>query len=458
LFTFPNIASYRDAVNGANPFAYTQYTQWLSGSPVESLARFASVFVQDDWQYSAAVKIIYGLRYERYRTPDAHSDGNNWGPRGGLAWAWNDQTVLRASSSILFERPFLTIYDSSSRSGTLTIVDPATAGAPAFTTSPDAVATPSPAVPSRIRVGDEFETARTWHNHVQLERTITRDYAVSLGYVHARHANLPTVTDTNLINPAASLADGRGVFSPEVTSATRLDPRFNHVYSWQSTGAGTYNALTVGVARRYVRGLSMDVFYTLSRAVDAAPFADRLPAALPVSSQRGELRSDPAAIERDRGRAALDVRHGLAATIVYNPAFAVGEGVMSHVLNGNQFGAVVHAHSGAPYTLRAARDLNGDGIANDRPLFAERNAASLPARYNVDLRYSRHVAAGPLRGEVIGEFRNLFNRRQVAAVNAVVDVDSSGTVLGDNGAALAAGAPIAWYPARQFQLGFRLRF
>ena len=45
--------------------------------------------------------------------------------------------------------------------------------------------------------------------------------------------------------------------------------------------------------------------------------------------------------------------------------------------------------SGIPVNLRSNLELNNDGTASDRPLGVARNSLTLPARKNVDFRYSR---------------------------------------------------------------------
>jgi hypothetical protein len=117
---------------------------------------------------------------------------------------------------------------------------------------------------------------------------------------------------------------------------------------------------------------------------------------------------------------------------------------------------VVQANSGLPYGIRANRDLNLDGITDaDRPNNIERNGRSLGTFSTVDLRYSRFVGFAGRRAEAFAEFKNLFNRRSIRAVNSVVATDTSGNPL----APIPDEFPVTQtYEPRQFQLGFRLHF
>jgi hypothetical protein len=104
-------------------------------------------------------------------------------------------------------------------------------------------------------------------------------------------------------------------------------------------------------------------------------------------------------------------------------------------------------------------DLNGDGVASDRPLGIARNSLYLPNRYNVDMRYTRIVPIrGSVRAELIAEMKNVFNTEQMSGFNSVVTTDVNGNPLvaiPDN----PYGFPAATgYEQRKFQLGFKFRF
>jgi hypothetical protein len=140
---------------------------------------------------------------------------------------------------------------------------------------------------------------------------------------------------------------------------------------------------------------------------------------------------------------------------VYTPSFN-GDGIAVALANGNQVGVVVQANSGLPYSIRANRDVNLDGITDaDRPNNLERNSRSLGTFSTVDLRYSRFVRIVGSQAEVFAEFKNLFNRRSIRAVNSVVATDAVGNPL----APIPDEFPVTQtYEPRQFQLGFRLHF
>ena len=158
----------------------------------------------------------------------------------------------------------------------------------------------------------------------------------------------------------------------------------------------------------------------------------------------------------------MDVRHNFAGTIIFSPSVHAGSPILNAIANHNQVAALLQFNSGLPFNVRASRDLNLDGDAtDDRPLFVGRNSMYLPARYNVDLRYSRFVPINDRRKlELFFEAKNLFNRLNLAGVNRVVTTDLLGNpaspIVLDGAAYPDAGK--SGYDQRQMQLGMKLVF
>jgi len=187
-----------------------------------------------------------------------------------------------------------------------------------------------------------------------------------------------------------------------------------------------------------------------------------LPLTSALSVQGDDGRSDPTNLERDRGPNIMETRHTFAGSIVATPTFDTGNALLHALLNDNEVGVMIQLNSGLPFTVRSNLDLNQDGITgNDRPLDVGRNSMYLPARYNADLRYSRFIPVrGSMKGEVVPEFKNLFNNRQTAGVNRTVATNAAGNPI----ALIPASAndfPIAGrsgYEARQLKIGFKFDF
>ena len=120
---------------------------------------------------------------------------------------------------------------------------------------------------------------------------------------------------------------------------------------------------------------------------------------------------------------------------------------------------LLQINSGLPVNILASRDLNGDGVISDRPLFVARNPLYLAARKNVDLRYTRWI---PIRGntrvEVIAELKNVFNTEQLSGITTNTVVDAAGSPLAPIPTDPYQFVNPQGYEQRKFQLGFKVRF
>jgi hypothetical protein len=469
LYTFPNAAAYLAARDGGNRLGYTSFTQYFGLPNLEYNTSQYGFFVQDDWRMTSDFKVLYGIRYDLYTPPDA--DGNapvatsrefktvtgNVAPRFGAVWTLGEskRSVLRFNTGLMYDQAINAIYEQALQndgtnaraSATFT---PTQAGAPAF---PAVLSTGAGAVPNTAwTVDPEFKIARSWQNNVQFEQALGDRYAVAIGASYVKGYDLPVVTNINLINPIGTLADGLPVFSPTVSAATRVDPRFNVINSTQSLGESDYKNMTLQFTRRSFNGIGFDFAYTLGKSEDNAPITS----ALSVQGDAGRV--DPTNLDRDLGPNILDQRHTFSGSIVATPRFERG-GAMGAILNDNVFGVAIQLASGIPVNLRSNLELNNDGTASDRPQGAARNSLNLPARKNVDARYSRRFRIqGNMAAEIIAEVKNLFNTEQPSAVNATITTNAQGVPVNPLPTSGDQLTPTGGYEQRQFQLGFKFTF
>jgi hypothetical protein len=482
IYTFASIDAYLSARDGINPLAYTSFQQDLGNPAVSYNSGFHSGFIQDDFRLSPSFKLLYGIRYDLFDIPSSRPygpnplsqsfkvDKNNFAPRVGFSWTLDKEgrTVLRGSSGIMYEPPLLNFYeDAILRNGDprtfTTTLSPTSAGAPAFPGSladlPPGYALPKQSI---VAIGADFSTQYTILTNVQLERALTNDLSVSVGYVNSVGRNLPVLVNTNLIPTGATLADGRPIYSTAVNADTRVDPTFNQTDTFLSIAKSTYNAFTVMVNKRMSGGVQLQASYTWAKGVDDSPLTGTY-----VVGSGDDRLSDPSNIERDKGVSPFNQTHTFILSSVIAPRFS-GSGLGVAILNNNQLAFIIQANSGLPFNIRANQDLNKDGLSNDRPLFIDRNTGRLGDVFNVDARYSRFIPFNKrVRGELFVEAKNLFNTGcsdpaqystctiNVASVNRVVTTDSEGN--------LAAPLPSPFvgtggYQQRQIQLGLKVSF
>jgi hypothetical protein len=412
--------------------------------------------------------VLYGVRYDLYKYPAGlsnaplaqtaggfNTDRNNFGPRVGIAWSADTKTVVRASTGIMYDQAILGGYEqalqlSGSPRAPAYTFSGTTAGAPAF---PRAAGTGVLSQQSPWAIDPGFNVAHTWQSNVQVERAFGGEMTASVGVMYAKGTQLPVVTDINLINPTGTLADGRPIYNTTASAATRLDPRFNHILEVQSIGDSTFKGMTLQMSKRFAKGLSFNVQYALSKGVDNTPLLGQLT----VQSESG--RSDPSNLDRDEGPNPLDMRHNFTGNIIYTSSSESSNSLVRGLLNGNEIGILLQFNSGLPLNQQSNLDLNKDGVNSDRPLNVSRNALYLPARKNVDLRYTRSFPlGGSVKAQLIAELKNVFDTPQLMNVTTTITTDALGNPL-----AAIPSDPMQYpnpvgFEQRKFQLGFKIRF
>lgn len=469
LYTFPTVAAYQAAASGANPFGYTSFSQYFGLPDLDYNTAQYGFFVQDDWRVSPTLKLLYGVRYDIFGVPDADPnapvetsrnfavDKNNFAPRLGAVWTLgsDQRSVLRANTGIMYDQAINAIYEQALQNdGTNARASanftPTQVGAPGF---PNILSAGAGAQPNLAwTVDPNFVVARTWQNNVQFERALSDRYSVAIGASYVKGYDMPVVTNINLIAPTGATPSGIPIFSTTVSAATRVDPRYNAINSSQAIGDSTYRNMTLQFTRRMFNGIGFDLAYTLGKSEDNAPITNVL------SVQGDPGRTDVTNLDRDLGPNILDQRHTFVGSVVATPRFD-REGAAGTILNNNVFGVAMQFASGIPVNLRTVTELNNDATASDRPDGVSRNSLNLPARYNVDFRYSRRIPVGGNRsGEVIAEVKNLFNTVQTSGVNANIATNA----LGVPNAPLPTSAdqlvPNGGYEQRQLQIGFKFMF
>lgn len=465
LYTFPNIAAYQAARTGANPKAYSTYAELVGNPAVDYKSAFYGLFIQDDFRLTSNFKLLYGLRYDLFSVPESRPfasnpystefkvDKNNFAPRVGFSWTLDDaqRTVLRASTGVMYEPPLLNFYeDSIQRNGdprTFSVtIRPTDAGAPSFPATmgnlPPSFVRPRQSI---VVMDPDFATQYSVLTNVQLERALTSDLAVSIGFVNSIGRSMPVLIDQNLQASGSTLADGRPIFS-----TTRPNAAFGAIDMFQSIGESSYNAMTMTLNKRMSHGWQFQATYTLARGEDNAPLTGTY-----VVGSGDDRISDATNLDRDTGVTIFNQTHTLTASALLQPKVE-GGGFGNALLNNNQLGFIIQANSGLPFNIRANRDLNSDGVQNDRPIGIDRNTGRLGRVFNVDARYVRFVRfTDRVRAEFFVEAKNIFNTENVATVNRVVAVDTAGNPT----TAIPASFPgLSGYQQRQAQLGLKLTF
>lgn len=475
-YTFPSIAAYVAAKNGTSPLGYSNYVESFGEPSVSFRSIFYNFFGQDDWRVTPRLKVNYGVRYDLYAVPEApanaplalsqkfRTDKNNFAPRLGVVYLLREgdrPTVVRGSMGIYYDPPQTDLYRRAIQNNGSPIFfnftfNPTTAGAPSFPNTlgslPAGAALPRQSVEA---VAPDFSNLYAFHTNAQVEQALSKNLSLTAGIIYSKGTHIPVYRNINPINPVASLADGRPIFSATINATTRVYPQFNNVLLAESVGNSNYTAGTISLNKRFWSGYQFSANYTYSHAIDDAPEQNL------VATQFSNLvLSDPTNRARDRGNSQADQRHTFVMSFVGRPKFQIENSFLRRLLNDNQLGFIATANTGESFNIVSTTDLNNDGVGagnSDRPLFIGRNTGRTPRQLNVDMRYSRFVRITERYNvEVFGEFINLFNIKSIFQVNGAVATDAAGNLL----------APLPDFTTRNpsaldsrlFQLGIKFNF
>ena len=469
-YTFSSIANYLAAKNGTNLFAYTQFAT-VEGVPGASYkSYFYDFYLQDSWQLRPNLLMIYGLRWDRFQAPGGEANApfvytqnfntpnRDWAPRLGFAWSVTPKTVVRLNSGLFYEAPPTNLWynalnnDGSNRSFVISYAGAPNggnpqAGAPAFPAVfnfvPGAVA---PAGQNITAVTPNFKNAYTINTSIQIERAVTLNDSVRLGYVNTGARDLGYLRDMNLINPTGTLADGRPIFSTAVNANTRLYPQFNGITLQDSGAVNNYNAMIVSYTHRSAKGYQMSANYTWSHSIGDAPDANGF--------EQSAVIEDPYSRAYDRGNTLVNRPQAFNMSAVLAPTYSVSNRLMNRLANGNQLTILANLAVGDEQNETANLNLNNDplGASVQRPAFIGRDTLRTGNLYQVDMRYTRVLYSHErFKIKFLAEANNAFNTKNVTTINTKATVNSLGIITANP--SLAPTSTVL--EGRLIQLGIR---
>jgi hypothetical protein len=378
-------------------------------------------YAQDEWKLRPNFTLTYGLRYElpgnnfddlvpvndrivaaagndeRFRfTPVPKADRNNLQPRVGFNWnprteggafGWltgGDRLVIRGGYARTHDSNFINInLNIASAFPFVAAISLPAAGA--FSAIPTAQITGlNPASFARTIVAGDFRAPVYDQFSLEMQRELTRDVVLRVGYVGTKGRDLFQSLDGNPRTPSNRIfvSDSRftTIASPERTAAlvagSPNNPCRTTVVSAANCTLGIirlraneaesdYHSMQVSLDKRLSRGFSAGLHYTWSSFIDTASEL--------FNPSGGEVAvaQDSFNREADRGRSSYDRPHRLSGNFVYElPWFRDQQGVIGHILGGWQFNGFVTFQSGAPFTPLNGSDptgaLNGiDGLVGN---------------------------------------------------------------------------------------------
>jgi hypothetical protein len=493
--------------------------QLQNGLPSMNLRQwYADGFAQDTWRITPRTTIDAGLRYEYMSAlvdisrnwsnllqqngqllafiggqngmPRGLMDPNKlrFAPRLGVAHHFDQAgIVFRAAYGIFYTPVDMNTWCNQLHN--VPIVFPFTQQSDNFTPGIVGFNFPQPVVGQTVTSFAAFDPypppqyVQQWS--ASLQKSLGRDTTLEVGY-HGEHGL--HLQRSHLINnapPAPGAIQPRRpyqvitflpgtVFPPGVTVVSSSTP-VSTVNMLENTARSWYDAAYVTLRRRYSHGLSLLVNYTFSKNLTDAPDfrSPMFEAAIPQNNQ-------DLAAEKGPG---CDVRHRLAASIVYDIA-ALKTNAWTRALTRNwRVSALYQIQSGFPFTISVFGDTaNAGTVLGENPVRATytgqpvfgpdtqntmqwfnpaafaapaaytfgnvgRNTVYGPGMQTLDLALVRTFAIREfIRVELRGEAFNALNHSNLGTPNRFVNTPQFGTITE------------ASTPGREFQLSARFSF
>jgi hypothetical protein len=362
-------------------------------------------FVQDDFRVTGKLTLNLGLRYEVSSPangqvgnfdlnraivitsygPGAVShagvqfDKKDWGPRFGLAWAVQKDTVIRSAFGMFYSAeanifddlglnpPQLTFYAANFNAGA---IPPASqlisAGFPAALPPGSATDISGPVKttgPTRL-------IPRILEWNLSIQHQFGQNWVAQIGYVGTRSYELwnheasdlnqaPQILDTNFCGPDISNCTipnyGRRYYAqqPNLTQVLPLDyPQFQ----------SEYHSLQASLNKRFSNGFNVLAAYTFAKNLGNA------------DGNVGGYVQNSYLPNLEHGPVAPDLRHRLSVSYLYELPVGHGRrwlgdssGVMDAILGGWQIAGITSAQTGEAVNAVLSTDLSNTGSFSYRP-------------------------------------------------------------------------------------------
>jgi TonB dependent receptor len=363
------------------------------GSTLDNLERSNTyaAFIQDDIKVGRRVTLNLGLRYDLFqpweedggkaatlipgqqsqRFPNAPpglvypddpgvpdglvaTDKNNVAPRAGFAWdvRGDGRTAVRGAYGIFYTpQGSITIANQNEAPPFVQIV----AFAPPNLRNPyEGRTSPFPyaaaasgdalfAFPTQIFSTDPaFRTGYVHQFNINVQQQFGPDVIVQVGYFGSQGRQLSYSREINaaVYGPGATAANAqqRRPYFPEF---------FAGISQAFSDGSSEYNALQVSATKKYSRGYTLQLAYTLSKSMD-----DRSAG----STDAGTVQNPNDPFDGEWGLSDFDQRHILRINGVWDLPRLENHGWLRHVLGSWRLAGIVSKVSGQPFTVISGRD------------------------------------------------------------------------------------------------------
>jgi hypothetical protein len=331
-----------------------------------------------------------------------HTDTNNFAPRFGIAYSPNPKWSFRTGFGVFYSAESGNSRFDLNRGMGGRVSRPGNPQIPDIFYSNFLTAATIPWIlpprPFLWGVKPNAVTSYSMQYLFNIQRELTRDMSLEIGYSGAQHRKLQALQNTNYPVPGVGTYASRAPF-----------PEYNVLQTVHSEGTGNYNGLSAKLTRRWASGLTALVSYTWSKALDSASairgnYADIFP-------------QDSRCLRCDYGYSAYNTPHRFVTSALWELPLGKGKrwanmgGVVNQLLGGWQLGSIITIQSGRPLNTQAGWDAPGTGTFGDWRLHATGLDPYLPKEQRstnqwFNIKAFRELAAGELgnmsRNRLIG--------------------------------------------------------
>src|SRR5262249_18932038 len=253
---------------------------------------------------------------------------------------------------------------------------------------------------------------------LNLERQLSRDYVLTIGYLGVRGEHLTRTRDINFFPEVAtqgSFSDGTPVTFYRHPSG-RPDTSFGRISLFDSGADSNYHAGFIQLSKRLSRNFQVLTSYTLAHAIDDRPDFT----SVVVGTDDSKNAQDTLNPNLERGRANADIRHRFVFSGIWdiNYGASLSNGAMKALLRGYQFSTIANVHSCRPLPITAGGDRNNDlNTSTGRAPYVGRNTLQGPNFAAVDIRFTRDIQLHERASlRLIFEAFNLTNRANYSTI------------------------------------------
>ena len=423
-------------------------------------------WVQDDWHISDRLTLNLGLRYdliwnstnqetvfEPLMEPDRPQDADNFQPRLGFAYQFDDRTVLRGGVGKYYVDIIAGNFTHSKRILDTMFLEEQNDGRPDFASNPfngpmptyqqalQRVCDVNPS-PNCLRRGAEelapppglANLTSSWQTSIGVQRQVANAAAVEVDYVYRRDIDQKVIHG----NANVTFDPATGANLPFGDIDSRPLPQWGTLGFYGYHGWANYHALQTTLTKRLSDNWQASANYTLSGYWTGDP--------PPLTLMGGSLGEVPFPVAADLGGdyslGSTDQRHRM----VFNGIWQVGGGFQVSGLYFFGSGERMGVSAGDDF-----RELGGgsERLREDGTIVPREGIVGDPI-HRVDVRFQQRVPLGG-RAQIDGilEVFNLFDR---ANYGSYVTDESNPRFGEPNSSANLAYAP------RTLQLGFRVAF